>query len=83
MLADITSNALELIGHFHDFLCVLIGIDEFAQQRLYLKRFLQGYAGFEGNQLRKFVGQHIRLALHSGHIAHNGLRRHGAESNDL
>ena len=83
MLADIASYPLKLVGHFHDFLRVLIRIDEFAQLRLNFKRFLQSYAGLEGNQLRKFVSQHIRLALHPSHITHYRLRRHGAEGNDL
>ena len=83
MLAYVTGDALQLIGHLHDFLRVFIGVDEFAQQGLYLECLLQRHARFEGNQFRQLVGQGIGLALHPGHITHNGLGRHGTEGDDL
>ncbi len=88
MLADAAGDAFELERHLPDFQRILvvgelrIG-EQLVKLRLFLARLLQRNAGREGNQLGNLVGKAVGLALHTGHVTHHGLGRHGAEGDDL
>ena len=83
VLADVARDAFELEGHLHDLGDLLVLLDEVAQRLLLLHGLLERHADLEGNQLRELVGHAVGLALHARHVAHHGLRRHGAEGDDL
>ena len=83
VLADIAYEALEALGHLHDFLRLFVDSQKLDQRWLVLTGFFEGHSHFEWDQLRQLVGQRVGLALHPRHIAHDGLGSHGAKGDDL
>ena len=83
MLADVTRDALQLEGHFHDFLSIFVTVDEFSQLRLIFEGLFEGHARREWNQLGKLISQCIGFTLHTGDIAHHRFRSHSAKCNYL
>ena len=48
-----------------------------------LEGFVEGHTNFEGDQLRHFVSQAIRLVLYTSDIPDHRFGRHGAKGDDL
>ncbi len=83
MAANVAHNAFELVRHIHYFADFIIGSDKICHLLTLLHCLGKGHPYLKRNQLREFVGEAVRLSLHTSNVAHHGFRRHGAEGDDL
>ncbi len=83
VLAGVAGQAFQLHGHVDeggDLLVLVVG----ALEVLALGQgLLQGHAQLEGDQLGDAVHEAVGVTQDPAHIAHHGLRGHGAEGDDL
>jgi hypothetical protein len=81
--AGVARQAFQRASEIDEVLDLLVFLVEPLELGLLLERVVQRDAELEGNELGDLVHVAVAHAQHAAHVAHHGLRGHGAVGDDL